>query len=908
MPLNCGMPLTTGSRFGPYEIVSPLGAGGMGEVYRARDTRLDRTVALKVLNSQLPLSAELKQRFEREARAISSLNHPNICTLYDVGQQGGTDFLVMEYLEGESLADRVKRGALPLDELLRIGAEISDALQKAHRAGIIHRDLKPGNIMLTKSGAKLLDFGLAKPIAAMSAVAPSSNSVFGAAMTQSNPVSPLSTAGAVLGTVQYMSPEQITGGEADARSDIFALGLVLYEMATGKQAFNGKTQASVAGAILAVEPSPVSSLQPTTPAALDEVVRLCLVKDPEERFQSAHDVTLQLEWIRNAGPPGGAPAGVTRRSTRELVAWAAAALAVITALLLGTAFFTRAPQPAQAVIAQIPPPKDANFALWGTAPGMPALSPDGKQLAFVASTSDGRELVYVRSLDSLNPRALDGTDGAQHPFWSPDGRFLAYSTKGKLYRIDAAGGPPFELSALNLTRAAWNRDGSILVSVGPAGSPGREILRIPASGGEPQSVAKLTYPVGSLQFLPDGTHFLVHRPGENSGTYVGSLSGGEPKLLIHGTSPALYALPGYLLFVQDGTLMAQKFDTSSMQLSGAVTPLAQNVFVNNVINRGIFSVSETGTLVYEVSSHLSTRILFYDRSGKQMPGPEGLGASGSPSLSPDGTKLAFSMNDRAAGKVDIWVQDLARGIKTRLTFSSGINADVSWMPDGKNVSFLSNQDGRFHIYTKAADGTGDSTPLFIDDAAEFFPSWSADGRYVAFQRSTGARVQSAYGPASGEIWAMPLFGERKPFPVVQNGQFVAIRPALSPDAKWLAYISDESGQQEIYLVPFPHGSGRWQVSSGGGNMPRWSRDGKELFYLAPGNQLMSAKIAEQNQSLEVSQAQPLFQVSPAQGSLGPVYDVSTDGKKFVVLSEDPHERFPPFTLVLNWPALLKDQH
>jgi len=906
MPLNCGMPLTTGSRFGPYEIVSPLGAGGMGEVYRARDTRLDRTVALKVLNSQLPLSAELKQRFEREARAISSLNHPNICTLYDIGQQDGVDFLVMEYLEGESLTDRLKRGALPVDELLRIGSEISDALHKAHRAGIIHRDLKPGNIMLTKSGAKLLDFGLAKPIAAATAVAPSSNSVFSAAMTRSSPDSPLSTAGTVLGTVQYMSPEQITGGEADARSDIFALGLVLYEMTAGKHAFTGKNQASVAGAILAVEPSPVSSLQPTTPAALDQVVRICLAKDPEERYQSAHDVKLQLEWIRSAGRAGSAPTQIMHRSIRERVVWTSTAL-VMAALLLGAGYFARTSQPAQAVVAQIPPPKDANFALWGTAPGLPALSPDGKQLAFVASTSDGRDLVYVRSLDSLNARALERTDGAQHLSWSPDGRFLAYSSKGKLYRIDAAGGPPLELSALNVTRAAWNRDGSILVSIGSAGAPGREILRIPASGGEARSVAKLSYPVGSLQFLPDGTHFLIHRPGEDSGTYVASLSGGEPKLLIHGTTPALYALPGYLLFLQDGTLMAQKFDTSSMQLSGAVTPLAENVFVNSVINRGIFSVSENGTLVYEVSSRPATRILFYDRSGKQTPGPEGLGPSGSPSLSPDGTKLAFSMNDRAAGKVDIWVQDLARGMKTRLTFSSGINADASWMPDGKNVSFLSNQDGRFHIYTKPADGTGNATPLFIDDAAEFFPSWSADGRYVAFQRNTGARLQSAYGPASGEIWAMPLFGERKPFPVVQNGQFVAIRPALSPNAKWLAYISDESGQQEIYIVPFPHGSGRWQVSSGGGNIPRWSRDGKEIFYLAPGNQLMSARVAEQNESLEVGQAQPLFQVSPAQGSLGPVYDVSADGKKFVVLSEDPHERFPPFTLVLNWPALLNKQ-
>lgn len=570
--------------------------------------------------------------------------------------------------------------------------------------------------------------------------------------------------------------------------------------------------------------------------------------------------------------------------------------------------------PAPAVISQIAAPKDANFALWGVATGFPALSPDGKQLAFVAMTPDGHQLLWVRPLDSASAHTLEGTDGAGWPFWSPDGRYIGYAADGKLHRIDVSGGPPLEIpGARNTNGGAWNRDGTILTA-GAYAAGAREIIRIAASGGGSQSSVKL----GSFQasqmgwplLLPDGKHFLFYagfRSAEDSGTYAASVDGGEPKLIIRGSSEAVYAAPGYLLFVRAGTLMAQGFDARSLQLSGNAMPLAENVAVNSIIKRGVFTVSENGTLVYESATNLVRQVIWYDRSGKQIAGAGLLGALGSPSISPDGTRLAFSISDPSAGTNDVWVYDLTREIKTRLTFSPGVNSDASWLPDGKHVSFVSDRDGKFHIYEKAADGTGSATPLIAGEATEFFPSWSADGRYVVFQRAVGTRTPSGSGPASGEVWAMALSGGRKPFPVVQNGQFVAIQPALSPDAKWLAYVSDESGRQEVYVVAFLHGSGKCEVSSGGGNWPRWGRDGKELFYRALDNKIMSVQIAEQGTSLVIGKVQELFQANPAPGNLGPGYDISADGKRFVVVSEDPHQGFPPLTLVTNWPALLKKQ-
>lgn len=904
------MSLLANTKLGAYAIIGPLGAGGMGEVYRARDTRLGRDVAIKILPQPLSERPDARQRFEREARAISSLNHPHICTLYDIGRQDGTDFLVMEFLEGETLAQRLEKGPLPTTELLRIGIEVAGALDKAHRKNILHRDLKPSNIMLTKSGAKLMDFGLAK--AAENGAPPLET------LTQSlNPsarTTPVTAQGTMVGTVQYMSPEQTEGKEADARSDIFSFGAVLYEMATGKRAFEGKTTASVIAAILEREPPAIATVKPMSPPALERTVKSCLAKDRDERFQSAHDVKLQLEWIREADSQAGVPAPVVaHRKNRERAAWIAAAGLLIIAIAATTGYVLRAPKPAQAIVAQIASPKSASYALWGISPGLPALSPDGTQLAFVAEGSDGKRLLWVRPLDSPDARALAGTDEAVHPFWSPDGRSIAYFANGKLSRIDASGGPPITIAPIDGAPwgSSWGPDDTILVGSGTEG-----ILRVTASGGPPKQVVKRNssqVSTGWPQFLPDGKHFLFYKvasPGKEPGTYAGSLAGGAPVLILRGSSAAVYAAPGYLLFVRDGSLMAQPFNAGKLRLSDDATPIAQSVAVNGIIHKGIFGVSENGTLIYEGGIRGGSQISWLDRSGKTISQTGTPGDFGTPAISPDGSRVAVSYTEPTTGKPDIWVYDLARGIKTRITFAPGINADAFWSPDGK-VCFVSNQDGAFHLYEKAADGTGQAMPLIAhDDEAEFFGTWSADGKYFAFQRSgnigqrTAKQGAGTNGPATGEIWAISESGGGKLFPVVENGQFVAVQPALSPDGKWLAYVSDESGSFEIYVVPFPHGTGKWQISSGGGSWPRWSRNGNELFYRGIGT-LMSAQISEKQGNLVVGKTRELFKINPGRGGLGPMYDVSADGKKFVVAQQAGTE-IEPLTVVVNWPALLKN--
>ena len=899
------MPLASGTKLGPYEIVGAIGAGGMGEVYRARDTRLGRDVAIKILPQHLTAKSNVKQRFEREARAISSLQHPNICTLYDVGHQDATDFLVMEFLEGETLADRLAKGPLPSEQVLKIGIEICEGLEKAHRRGVVHRDLKPGNIMLTKTGAKLLDFGLAKPfevapVASMTAMPTSSR-----AMETAKPVT---AEGTIVGTFQYMSPEQLEGKEADERSDIFALGAVLYEMATGRRAFEGKSQTSVIAAILEQEPPPISSLQPMSPPALDRVVKLCLAKDRDERIQSGHDVKLQLEWIREGGSQAGVPAPVdARRKTREQIAWAVTALVTIIAAALAYNFLARLRQPASAIVSQIAPPANASIAFMGYSAGPPVLSPDGKQLSFSAAGSDGKLRLWVRPLNAATAQPLEGTEGATFPFWSPDSRSLGFFANGKLNRIEASGGPVLALAEAAQNRGGtWGPDDTILFT--PV--PNSGVLRVPASGGTPQPVTQLNATRQELshrwsQFLPDGKHFLFYARSPsfgNSATYAASPAGGEPKLIVRGESNALYAPPGYLLFIRQGTLMAQRFDADNLSLKGEAMPLQENVEVDTAVWRGTPTVSENGLLAYEVGGPTAgaSRILWYDRTGKQISETGTLGYFGNPSISPDGDKLVLRIEDSGPGGMDIWVYELARGIKTRLTFSEGFNSEPVWSPDGKTIVFQSNGSGRFHLYMQASDGSGSATPLIADDAIEDNPLWSADGRYVVFERI-------ALGPQTGsrtEIWAVPLFGDRKAFPVIQAKGLDSLQPAVSPDDKWLAYVSLESGQLEVYVVPFLHGGGKWQVSTQGGVWPRWRRDGKELFYVALDNKVMSAEIAAQGESLGIGRVQPLFQANPV-SSPGRMYDVSADGKKFVFVSQETQKAEAPLTLVVNWTALLK---
>ncbi|HXT87058.1 MAG TPA: hypothetical protein VN745_08550, partial [Verrucomicrobiae bacterium] len=648
-----------------------------------------------------------------------------------------------------------------------------------------------------------------------------------------------------------------------------------------------------------------------SPPALDRTVKICLAKDPDERFQSAHDVKLQLEWIREAGSQAGVPAPVVaHRKNRERIAWASAIAAIIVAALFATGYFLRAPKTPQAIVAEIAEPKSASYAFWGVSPGLPALSPDGTQLAFVAVGSDGKQLLWVRPLNSPDARALEGTDEAGHPFWSPDGRSIAYFAKGKLNRIDASGGPAIPIADIaGAAGGTWGPDGTILIGSGTQG-----ILRVPASGGTLTQVQKLKssqVPTGWPQFLPDGKHFLFYKGFEDSSTYAGSLDGGAPVLILRGVSDAVYAPPGFLLFIRGGALMAQPFDAAKLRLSGDASPIAENIEGNGILRKGLFTVSKNGTLVYEKGFGGGIQISWRDRTGKVISQTGTPANYGTPAISPDGTRLAVSYTGPSSTKPDIWMFDLTRGIKTRVTFAPGISADAFWSPDGK-VCFLSNQDGSFRLYEKPADGTGKPVALVAhDDEAEFFGTWSADGKYFAFQRSGSIEQRTANegpgtnGPASGEIWAISRGGDEKPFPVVQNGQFVAIEPALSPNGKWLAYVSDESGRFEVYVVPFPRGSGKWQISSAGGNWPLWSHSGNELFYRGA-DDLMSAQISEKQGSLVIGKTQELFKIGAGRGGLGPMYDASADGKRFVV-AEQTGQDITPLTVVVNWPALLKKQ-
>src|SRR5215469_2701318 len=883
------MGLSAGTRLGPYEITAPLGSGGMGEVYRARDTRLDRTVAIKVLSSSLASSPELKQRFEREARAVSKLNHPHICTLYDIGQQEGTDYLVMEFLEGESLAERVRRGSLPSPEVLKIGIEIADALDKAHRIGIVHRDIKPGNIMLTPSGgAKLLDFGLAKPLNAMASAASSSGSApsFTAAptLTSPSPVSPLTTEGTILGTVQYMSPEQIEGKEADARSDIFSFGAVLYELATGKRAFQGKSQLKVASAILEDDPQPATAIQPNLAPALNHVIATCLAKDPENRFQSAADVKLQLKWAtQTAAEPAKAPIPDVPL-WRRLLPWTVSAVCTIAAVL---AIFTRqAEAPQYSTHAYILPPEKAELQVGGIV-GPYALSPDGRRFAFVAH---GREqpnnTIWVQALNSPVAQQLTGTDGASSPFWSPDSRYIGFFADGKLKKIDANGGPPQTLCDADVGRGGtWSPNGAIVFAATPISG----LSTVHDVGGTPAEATQLSASDFEQShrwphFLPDGKHFLYFARSsspEKSGIFVGLLGSKERRLVLSTPLPGIYA-NGYLLFLRESTLMAQPFNPDKLEVTGNAVPLAEQVFSNEGSAYGLFSASDNGVLALHAGGANTARfqLAWLDRSGKPQ-GPVMPDAAPylKSSLSPDGSRLAFGLGE--GGKSDIWVLDLKRQTRTRITFGPWLQANPVWTPDGKYIIYSSVRSAGTvpHIYKKAADGSGtEETVLDIPANFSQIPtSISRDGRYLVYGGSELTAV--------GRLWALPLFGERKPFLLSEpRPGIIEGRGSISPDGKWLAYSSTESGTSQIYLKPFPQGTAKWQVSTSGGARVAWRADGKELFFLSGTSPIMAVDFAAENGTPRLGMPHalfraPLFINNPATLT----FDITPDGQRFILL-------------------------
>jgi eukaryotic-like serine/threonine-protein kinase len=907
------MALTSGTRLGPYEIESQLGAGGMGEVYRARDTRLERTVAIKVLNAQLLASAELRARFEREAKVISQLQHPHICVLHDVGNEGPIDYLVMEFLQGESLAERLRKGPLAPDQILTIAIEIADALEKAHRAGIVHRDLKPGNVMLTKSGAKLLDFGLAKPLSATVASGTGSGrspSVFAAALTQTmpspSPATPLSTAGAVIGTVQYMSPEQIQGIEADARSDIFSFGVMLFEMVTGKRTFEGKTQASIVGQILAVDPPSVSTLRPQTPPGLDRVIRLCLDKDPDERIQTAHDLKLQLQAIAEAPLATTQAPVVVVPARHRWLPWTAAAVLAIAAIAFALAYLQSLRAPQVSVHSYILAPEKATFLLTGNTAGPPVLSPDGLRIAFVAKNADGKQMLWIRPLNSAVAQPMSGTDGATYPFWSADSRYVAFFATGKLNKVDASGGPPQALCDAPSGRGGtWNSTGTIVFT--PDSTSG--VARVDAAGGTRVALSTVDTKETSHRwpdFLPDGNHFLYFAHGStiaDSGIYLAALDSKERKLLLRNDSNAIYAAPGYLMFVRDNTLMAQRFNPRSLALEGEAKPLADHVAVNTDIWRSVLTASANGELLYQHgAAGGGSQLFWFDAAGKQ--GEAVLSETADfywPILSPDASKLAFTLETNGVG--DIWVLDLARHTKTRITFGPQYSGWPIWWPDGKSIVFTYGPSGTMDsLYRQNADGTGSKeklleTPGILETPASIAP----DGRYIAYMR------RDPKSNTALDIWALPMFPDKsvdqKPFPVVATN-FQDVTPSFSPDGKWLAYANNETGRMEVYIQPFPSGAGRWQVSTAGGVRPNWRKDGKELFFFSTDQQVMAVDVNQKGASLQLGTPHALFKATTVSVANGP-YSVSADGKKFVMNTVSPQSITEPLTLITNWLADLK---
>jgi Tol biopolymer transport system component len=889
------MALAQGTKLGPYLIEAALGAGGMGEVYRARDTRLDRVVAIKVLPQDGVRRADLRERFEREAKAVSNLNHPHICALYDIGQEGERAFIVMEYLEGETLAARIERGALPIEELLRVGVQIADALDAAHQRGFVHRDLKPANIMLTKAaGAKLLDFGLAKNFlseaaATMLTVAPTATS-------------PLTAEGTIVGTFQYMAPEVIEGLPADARTDIFAFGLVLYEMATGRRAFDGKTRASLMAAVLKETPRAIAEVAPMIPPALDRLIRIALAKEPADRWQTMHDVALQLRFIAEGGSQAGLPAPVAARRRVGQRVWMGLALASVTLSAgLGYQLWQDREAPPRLIRAFIPPPEKAAYQFVGTGIGTPAVSPDGTRVAFSARRDDGSTMLYVRSIDAATAVPLAGTQGGLCPFWSPDSRFLGYFSAGKLRKIDASGGPPLALADATSGRGGtWSRAGTIVFAPDQTGP----LFSTSANGGPVTQVTRLDEQLGESthrwpQFLPDSKHFLylarIVQREEHNGVRVGSLDGKEGHTVVNTEMNAGYAA-GRLFYARESTLMVQPFDLRTLALTGEAVPAVSDVQVDFSFSQMTFSVSDD-VLVYQAGGgEVGSRLQWFDRTGKPMATAGDRITFFSLGLSPDGRRAAVSLIDPRAGAPDIWILELDRGLRTRFTFDPGTDSFPVWTRDGNSVVFSSIHKGkkRLDLYRKSLTGPGEEALLFESNLDKYANDVTPDGRTLVFH-TRGDPV------TKNDIWALPLQGGAAPAPILHS-EFVEDSASLSPDGRFIAYQCDESGKLEVYVTTFPTPSRKWQVSTAGGEQAHWRRDGREIVYLAPDNHMMSVSVTLAGNDLQVGTATPLFSVQPQRP--GNVYAVTGDAARFLVntVVVDPNSQ--PLALVVPWTAAL----
>jgi serine/threonine protein kinase/Tol biopolymer transport system component len=884
-----------GKQLGHYQVLSLIGAGGMGEVYAARDTRLGRKVAIKLLPASLSRDSDRLRRFEQEARAAGMLNHPNILTIHDIGTHEGAPYIVSELLEGETLREQIKDSPVAPRKAVDFALQITRGLAAAHERGLVHRDLKPENLFLTRDGRiKILDFGLAKLV----------QTRFGSIDTSGPTQIGITTSpGMVMGTVGYMAPEQVRGEEADTRADIFAFGVILYELLAGDRPFRRETAAETMSAILKADapelPAPLSAQSP----GLERVIHRCLEKRPEQRFQSASDLSFALEALTASARTSDAMPTRPLRSHIQnrigqagWVGWIVAGVFALATMLLTVAYLRRPAAEAETIRLTVAPPEKA------VRVSDPVISPDGRRLAFVAAT-EGRPMLWVRLMDSLAAQPLAGTEGAVSPFWAPTGQSIGFFAGGKLKKIGLSGGAPVTLGDAPENRGGtWGQDGVILFV--PHQNAG--VHRVSAAGGSVTAVTTLDAARQESHlrpcFLPDGRHFLylvTGLPESEAGLYLASLDNQERRRLLAAESNAAYAPAdtaaggGYLLFAHRGALLAQPFDAAGQRLTGEPVRLSDEVQIGP-FGKGYFSVSDNGVLAYSSSSSgANQQPGWFDRTGKLL----GLiGAAGpylNAELSPDEERVAVPRLDRQTATPDIWLLDLQRGAHSRFTLDPAADFYPIWSPDSRRLAWVSLREGLFSLYQKLFDGTGQEELLLRSSHQKHPTDWSADGRFILYQENDPK--------TKWDVWVLPLDGERKPAPWVQT-QFNETSGRFSPDSKWIAYTSDESGSNEVYVQAFQQRSSRWQISTGGGDHARWRRDGKELFYIAPDGKLMAVEV-KSGASFEAGVPRALFDLRSIRTS-GPNYAVADDGRKFLIVTNIEEANAAPFIVVLNWTAEL----
>jgi Tol biopolymer transport system component len=873
------MTLAAGTRLGAYDVLALIGAGGMGEVYRAKDSKLHRDVALKVLPDLWASDPDRLARFQREAHVLASLNHPHIAAIYGFEDIAGVRALVLELVEGETLADRMTHGPIPLEETLQMARQIAEALEAAHEVGVVHRDLKPANIKVRPdSSVKVLDFGLAKAMAGDSAVGHVSLSP-----TITSPAM-MTGAGVILGTAAYMAPEQAKGKAADARSDIWAFGVILYEMLTGRSAFGGETSVEILGSVLNTDPD-WTALPATTPTLVRSLLRRCLQRDRSRRLRDIADARFQIEEALNEpGATGRAATIAPARTGRERLLWMAAVFAgAVAASLMTAVYLRRAPADAPEMRLQIVTPPGASLMSF-------SVSPDGRSVVFQA-TAEGKSQLWLRPLASETAEPLPGTENGTLPFWSPDGQSIGFFAGRQLKRSDITGGLVRTLaSSPNDRGGTWNDEGVILFAPSSTGP----LYRVPVGGGSAVEVTRVDAPRHSghrfPRFLPDGRHFLFFALGtpESQGVYLGSLDSMEARRLFEADGAAVFVPPDLALFPRQGALWAQRLDPDTFEPVGDSLPVAKSVAVDsNLFANVALSASSAGVVAYRASG-VQGQLTWFDRSGRQI-GTVGGRDMDQPAdfrLSPDGRSVSFRR--AISGNVDVWLMEVARGVLRRFTSDGAREYEAIWSPDGSRIAFSSDRQGVLDLYEKPVAGAGAESLLLASPEHKNIYDWSFDGRFILY---------ASQNPKTGEdLWALPLDGDRKPLPVAQTA-FQEVDGRFSPDGRWIAYMLNESGRNEIHVQPFPGPGAKLQISTNGGSNPQWRRDGREIFFLGPDNRLMAVPVmlAANGSTVEAGTPVALFATRP-----GSEFAASPDGQRFLINTSLEDAAIPPITVLLNW--------